>query len=973
MLKQFTFFLFITISCSSIFAQTQLSNFDNQVPAIEYTSNGIVNIEGIEYLIETNLTSLRVSSISDDVEIIYEVSDFPDFKNLRTLSSQANLRSKYHVKDEFLYEIFSDQIRKRNILTSEIVDVYSFPNDEIRFLSSVGITDNFIHFETENGNESSLYNIATQEFKILPFNLKNTYRDGDIYFTTDLVHGIVQYNAVTDSTIMMFENETHLSSSFTSKNSTINGQKGLVYGGEEGTRFINADTTFLLICDFYNSDFSEVIIYDTPNNYLVFNYDEIQNETIIQVINKADCSVSSSATHPNTGEQFVKLFDHPVFEKEYLLIAMNYNGFIPSIVLLMDLSNFSNVPVSFQDIQIIYENSFYRSGDEVYFMGHNVFDVMTDDQLFSVNLVTKEFKNSHEGISYMEALAMGSSENESTILLTRNQNLSLDVSKFNNGSDTEIIQNIVDTQNAGLNSVRHLAIDNEKLVFKFEDGIYLADNFSTSSDKVSLITHAQEISNLNIKNNTLEGLVNYDDTTYHLKYQFDTNVLTTDAKDTYVTQDSKSIIFDNYIFGQFTISNKLYFDLTSGSFNALPIDGDLISMHRSNNHMLFLSSCSAGFCLTSFIDGDIIDTQHSFQNEPDIHSKENGEFIITDNIAQFEKVVRIIRKDGSAGDHKTILGSRSNANQENIEKGQFSCMMFHNSGTNDLEVVMHRYDKIHSYKIPYLFGGFAPITWYKAGNNLILRSEDSDHPGIYVFSLGKEPKKLMIHDEGDLFFELLCASHKDGILTFLLKSHQGDFEIIEYNIETEELNITSTNNTFLRYTWYAINPMYQISDSKFFVTLEYQYLYETYENGEIYVFDTEELTFTQEIDLNQRTDRSNPHNFIASPTHLFFIGRSHPDNSYQLYVQEKEDITSTQNPLPQLSFVNVHPNPTTDFISMDTDADEVYISDVMGRMVLHSGQYSHGQKIDVSILERGIYFIEIVKDNIKTASSFIKN
>ncbi len=968
--KLYVLLFLLTGLSNSILSQTQLSYFDNQVPTAKYPFSGIENINGVDYLIETNDVSLRVSIVNDSIEVLYEVADFSQDSQKSWLYGNMKTRSGYLVDNIFLYEIFRNEIRKRNLLTSEVVEIYSFPNDEIRSLLDVQIIGDILHFETYNGSDFATYKINNQEFEVLPFEKNKTFRTGNTYLAGTGNHGITQYDAETGTSVNLFPDENNF---YTGVQSFLNGQKGLVFGALFDTRFVNADTSFLLNCALSNPLVSNVDIHETLDNYVVFYNDD--NESTIKIISKIDCSEIASETFPSFQDvENVKIFDIPYLNDEYILFAMNYLSYGPAQLLLFDKKTTDLSVIDQENIQFINENSFYKSGDEIYFIGHDSFESYPDFYLYSLNLKTKKFKNKQEGFTYGKPIKFGTSEIDSTHFLAKNPNGNLDIFRFENGSNADLIFTGSDTRNAGLGSVRYLAIEEEKLVFKFKDGIYLADNFSGNNDKVSLIIEANKVSNLVISNGIAEGLVNNSDTTFHLKYQFDSNILTTDALEEYIEPNTNSIAFANYIFGQFSISDKMFFDLKSSSFKSIPVQGDIISMHKSDQQMLFLSTCTSGYCLTFFKDDSFKELQSIFQNKPEIFSKENGAYIIVENTSTFISQVSIINNEGIQEDQIQINGSRITHNQSGIAKGPLSALMFYNDQTENMEIIMHRYNNIHRYTLPYKHANFAPVVWYKAGNSLIIKSDDygDDEADIYVCTLGKEIKKLIINEDGNKFRDLLFASHSNGKISFIIDSSHGGIQIVEYDVGAEIINMINSPIDRILYTWYAINPIYRISPTKYYVTYTYQYEYEVYENGEIHVFDANDLTVEQGTDLNQRIQQSNPHRFIESPTHLFFIARSHPDNSYQLYAQEKEEITSTFNIIKNKSELTVHPNPSREYISFDSSADFVHFFDLKGRLVKTLNNYNKNQRMDISNLSRGVYFIESITGSKKTSGRFMK-
>ena len=76
------------------------------------------------------------------------------------------------------------------------------------------------------------------------------------------------------------------------------------------------------------------------------------------------------------------------------------------------------------------------------------------------------------------------------------------------------------------------------------------------------------------------------------------------------------------------------------------------------------------------------------------------------------------------------------------------------------------------------------------------------------------------------------------------------------------------------------------------------------------------------------------------------------------------------------SYINIHPNPANDKISIATElnVEEIAIYDIYGRTVRQQVNKTTGpQVIDVADLENGIYFINIKTDKGNIVKRFIKN
>lgn len=70
--------------------------------------------------------------------------------------------------------------------------------------------------------------------------------------------------------------------------------------------------------------------------------------------------------------------------------------------------------------------------------------------------------------------------------------------------------------------------------------------------------------------------------------------------------------------------------------------------------------------------------------------------------------------------------------------------------------------------------------------------------------------------------------------------------------------------------------------------------------------------------------------------------------------------------------LQVYPNPASTFITLSKNMDNFIITDIEGRVVLESHQSNAGDKISVSALKEGLYFINGQHNNTSIKLKFIK-
>ena len=945
-------------------AQSGLTSINNQEPTLIFPNAGIETINGISYLIESNKESLRVSKIQDSVELLYVVSDYPTANPIHYNHGKFENRSGFIVDSIFLYEVFQFSIRKRNLLTSEIIDSYSFEWEDLRYVSHMNVVDDIIHFEKTQENDFAFYNILSGEYNTLPFQKELTFRSENNYFTSTGDLKIIKFNALEKSTTII----NNASSNFVlGVDNSFNGQKGLLYSNFITTQFINADTSLVLDCDFFTPFIPEFNVIETSEFYILFYY---ENEKVeVKSINRSTCEENTIASYYAIhNSPRIDMYDLPSQNQNYILFSIHntYDG--PIQLNLLDLNSLTVTEIDQDIVQIVLENSFYLQEDELYFIATNFYFYTTESYLCSINLNDKSFKSKQEGFTYnAPPYRLGPFTEDSTFLLTQND-VSTQVFNFKTGSNAQFLNSTSDTYNAGLDDPRYLAIFEDKLIFEFEDSVYIADRSNNSSGSARKLIVVDEISDLAVVGNSMLGLFNSEELPYLFRYRMETGHFSTEAIDEYQRQGEESLAVSHYIFGSFTLSEKKYFDLNTLTYKHIPFDVN--SYYKSGNSMLLLNNCDMGFCLTLFNEESFTNLVPTFENKPDIYSKQDGQFFLVEELNSNETKIRIVRQDGTIGDQINVFGTMVNINQMDNHEGPLSSFMLYNSATEHLEVVLHRYNDFHVFKIPYRNANIDPISWYKVGNSLILKSNDLNDPGLYVCTLGKEVRKLNF--EGNQFenSDLLFAGHQQATISFLVKSPLGEIETYQYDTESELIAQHSGYSNFPTLTEH-LNFGIRISPDQYLLTFKQYDNDIQLENSEFYVFNIDPPAIWLYYDFNQIQSSSDPKRFIASSTDLYFITRTHIDNSHQLFIHQRNEITST-NEEQQLSTLMPFPNPSSHFISFNHNAEKVGIYNEFGTLIRLISNYSKNQSIDILELPRGVYFLEAKIEGEIKRSKFIK-
>ncbi|MEM9549485.1 MAG: hypothetical protein AAGA77_26175, partial [Bacteroidota bacterium] len=811
---------------SSIFAQRQITGFENLVPYVRFDHQGFVDINGTELLLESIDRSMRVSKITDSIELLYEV-DFPFLDQIHILHGQTPNRSHYAVHDSLLFELFTDKIRVRNLLTSEYTDSYELEQELLDDLRQVRITNELIFLNRYTKPYQVVINRSTKKINAYSFRKKETYCTENFFFTKgssfSSMRGITEHNLLQETEKVLFEDEFNF---YTSVRNDIYGHKGIVFGGAESIRFYNEDTTFLLNCDFdfFLTDFQ---VYSTDQGYITILHEE--NLLTLEHIDSSDCSVLyRQEFHDQFNEENLFIPYHtPLMDNDLILFGYYEGPDAYLDLMLLDRSTGIFDTIDSPDCFSSFDpTTFFKNENYLYFVGYDAGDYPEYPviaQWYSIDLNT--FAMQYEpGLSDLGTpIAVGSSTRDKTYLLT-NQNSTLKLYDLVSGTNFTLIDKIQDSRNFGIESIRYLANQDEHLVFKHKDDIYLVDN--NDNEQLHHLFNADEISNLAPIGNSFQGLVNDDSTTYYLNINADNPSFLKVALDQYQWLNDRAVVVSNYIFGDFTIYGKRYFDISEQSIMPIPISEDIISFLPSHEKVLLLTECPEGYCLYSFEDGTTTKLSPSFNSKPEIFSKNDGQFFIVEPNSSTTNKVYFINGNGSLEDEIEVKGNL----KVTATDGPLSVFMFFDAQTSSMEIILHRYSKFHSNEIPYSISEVETIKWYKAGDNVLIKTKDVEDDGIYICSLGKEAK-LLNNEVIDLSkVDLLFASESENTLS-ILTSNYGETFILTYDLLTQTFTDISSHPR-VDYSFDQINQGFKIAPNEYVLTFTNLFEWLTSENSE---------------------------------------------------------------------------------------------------------------------------------------------
>lgn len=958
--------LFMSTVFCALLAQEQLSNFDYQVPTSEFEHVGIEQINGTNYLIESNNKSLRVTQLDSVPQVLYTVMDYMQAGQIHGRNGELNTRSGYEVDSIYLYELFTNKIRKRNLITSEIEDVFEFENGELTNVTSFEVLDSMIYFEKWDEYNRYFYNTSSGQYSELDILYTQTQRHGHIYFAGHLIYDLISLDARDSLVTPMFQNELI---SYTSFGSHLTDKTGIIFGNETETHFFHPDTTFQLSCPFYETDEREIYVMESHSTYVGL-YDD-QHEVTMKILDKSDCSVlSTSIFETDQHADHIKIFDIPSLGDQYLFFVIDYKTYREAHFFLFDKLSGEVHEISTPDIREIEEFTFYRWQDELYFIGLDSYEPHGYYHLYALHLPSQSMETLQGFPSFSIPKRMGPGMQDSTFLIGIAEENTV-IFNFKNKEESNLIFQTADTRNFGIANLRYLGDSEENIAFLYDSTVYLVDQNLPPNEKIIEITKVDGVSDFIKIDETYNGLIEKDNTIYRLSIDLHSHHVTMDEVDEYYPIDVSSTHAGEYIFGQFSLSEKKYFDISSNQFLDIPLTNEILSMQVSKDVVLFTHGCDAGFCLTQFHKDNWKTINTNFATNPHIYAKGDGQFILVEEQGINNHQLTVLNRDGLIADQIEVQGEPFKYNQAGIEKGALSALMFYDDEHHSLDIYMHRYNDIHHYSIPFEGSEHYKLQWTKTNNTLLVKSNDTNAPGLYLCALGQELVKIETESFDYSYEDLLFADENMGTLRILTAQNFWGTNFTQYKLNTGEIEVFETDLS-LNYAPEYLHTALTYKEGSFLLSFVISLSPDEIAQDEFYELNLDNNTLVMHEDINQNQQTSNPHLFLESSHYSYFVARSPSDNSYQFYSIKKDDLTSTQEIESGNPPIGIFPNPGRNMITLQKDAEALIFYDAVGRLVYKVQLDGKWEGIDISMLENGIYLVQVVQADSVSTVQFVK-
>ncbi len=202
--------------------------------------------------------------------------------------------------------------------------------------------------------------------------------------------------------------------------------------------------------------------------------------------------------------------------------------------------------------------------------------------------------------------------------------------------------------------------------------------------------------------------------------------------------------------------------------------------------------------------------------------------------------------------------------------------------------------------------------------------------------------------------EGLNASYITDSLAILVFKQGGLINrIVKYDYINDETHfLTDIKNNFAIDN---IRFLHQLNETQFIVSKR------TPIGLEPWILDVNQSSFELIGDIMEGEEDSRPLNFVELGDHIYFTANTQ-DFGRQWFRILKDGVTSTLEAVVLNRPLKVIPNPSTEAIALDKDLNNVHIVDASGRSMQFLRTYSNGERINVSDMETGSYFI-IAKDD----------
>lgn len=929
------------------FGQMQVSNIENYKSSDDYPRKGFVNVGDNEYYIEQGKIGTKVWLIQNSgLQFLHELKFRPSDSNINlntnfTYDNNSNLIYDGHI----LFEFYTDYIYLVDIVKGEVIEIVDLRDRNMQFPSNFYFGTNYFYFDVSSDTGWSgriRFDRNTKKIEIL--NIIGSVYDSKLYSWG--INGLLYLDLETNKqhtipldirnikTVIPIKSDANIHFVFQI------GQK--VY------RLLADNTIDSLACQIPED--GKMLYY--CNQRLVYGIQDGHDNLHYCIKDLSSCEdVYCEDFFLNSDNNFIKFRDLANTYNDFIFIAESVH-LTHSIHYIYDIKNNHKKQISTNEFTYFLNNP-TRIKDNIYFTSSTPVNLQRDRilQLYKLNLETSVISPVIAADTIKASKIIISDVVDGDILKASYEyDGGYSVVKIEN--ETESIKEIFRqeiTKNIGMQPQIKADLWVENKYFAATcDAVFMIDE-NRSVKILDIPLQSCNMSNLIRKNDHLYLLVGDKNSTSVLKINVN-NLSHTKINLPRTFYIEKTKVTDhhllvNYPYGNYNAPANGYFDMNKDLY--VPMDslngkkGRILEV--SGNNILYLSN---GIYILDQVNNKSVLVSGNVNVSLGVISDDKGGFYLNVN----KKLCHI----NGEGQLSIILEDFEYTYLRSGKKfsDNHQSYAFHSSKELVIVTIKNGIVRKKSRGIdPNTF--YAPsFFWYESEDFSFIEILDATNSKLFYITFDTEPKLVSTRNRSQK--TILMMENKDEVV-FAYSVNKFIFQFDKMNLKTR---VVSRALRFEPGFSRLYSSFYRINDDEYVLNFD-----DGTHGLEPWVYNMATHQFDLLKDINVGHLSSDIMNFTTHPitTEVYFTAlRSEGDR--QLFKIKNIIISTDDHDIKQEQYFTIFPVPSTGFIMIDNDLDDVIIHDVEGKTILNLKNYHKGDWIELNNTPNGIYHLSGFKN-----------
>ena len=936
-----------------LLSQEQVSDvYFDDVINLQYFNGyaGFVNIEEKNYVI-LNRDSLMIFTFeNEELTLLHSITDRPAIDYQLTLLHKPHL-SGLAIEGKNIFRFYRDRIQVIDILTGALEVNYDLDTTPYSMYQALKIYGDYFFFRGfGEGNQRLVFrfNWKTQELTVLPpFFVDLGYEmmiNQKFYFNVPGENQIQSLDGLTGEVDTVLEYQSDIT--FFQRN-LDQGREYITIGDQSDLYLIDEDFALIFFPCSNFSPQSIKTLHKRANKVFMSRWNPNFDVDVMSIFDIQTCDkIQEFQIEGVSEDQKVELYDY--LSENFTLIAYPgdfYGNFGYTFMIDHDKQSFHVTEIGLRPLS----GQVMVSSTSIYYIEYTSGDFLPPYyNLMKYDITTGTFKRILPYPNLSHTTVLGLLDSDELYFMADYDEYDPQIWKLTEDEELSAIAPMDFKSNHGVGERHDILVDDDKIISVGIGGMMITQDFTdhihVGGLYSDLLVSETEYGCLMYRNDSLFVLSSdkfglNTDLTFYKKHSF---------------FSGNNIASNGLLFNFLSGDTHLYYDFNDREEKRLTFQGTEVSANRYvlGQDYIIMGKIEGIGVYSFYLFEKESQTLTRLENAPSrsrfIRTAKNNTFYFSNTDFMIDQTV-IHRFHPQEGFTKIFEGDGEGVGwRDSVEEGKEPLMTVDLKLDNKVKIVSDNGNETHITEVEHDNPNFNTVVKNQKGEHHILQTEVQGENSTYYYRFGSEPILIPIGIEADL-----RASHIDGdiALLFYQLANTFSYQVYQYNMTTDEVS---------EIVQFGVGH----GLSQYITTLEskskYLFAYREENTGyEPWILDIESGSVVLLANIAREDDSGSPRNFTRAGEYVYFTSKL-DDGSRQWFRIESSVVNGVDKfEVHPIGNINIFPNPTTAFIFLDRKYASIDIYNSLGDHVFSLQGYTSGEKIDVTRLPEGQYFLHL--------------